>query len=156
MTPPPPAPPGDEQPVLYLERGARWASVAVVPALAALAAVAELLVGGPVHLLGWLVLALVGAAGAAVLVRARRSLVTVRVTPAEVRFGQESLRVADLAEIDDVGASLGARVMGGGWAAPRRTHEVPLRLVDGTTVLGWARHPERLRVAVRGLLRNRG
>lgn len=144
-----------DQPVLYLERGARWGSVAVVPLLVALAGGAEALAGGPVHLVGWLLLASAGTAGAAVLVRARRALVTVRVTPNEVRFGQEALAVSELAEVDGVGASLGARVLGGGWAAPRRTEEVPLRLVDGTTVLGWARHPERLREVLRGLLPGR-
>jgi hypothetical protein len=146
---------GGEQPVLYLEHGARWASVAVVPALAVVAIGAEALAGGPVHLLGWLLLAVAGAAGAAVIVRARRALVTVRVTPTEVRFGQERLAVSELAGVDDVGAQLGARVMGGGWAAPRRTDEVPLRLVDGTTVMGWARHPDQLRAVVRDLLPDR-
>jgi hypothetical protein len=144
-----------EQPVLYLERGARWGSVAVVPALVALAVAAEVMAGGQVHLIGWLLLAAAGAAGTAVLVRARRALVTVRVTPKEVRFGQETLAVSELAEVDDVGASLGARVMGGGWAAPRGTEEIPLRLVDGTTVLGWARRPDRLRTALRELLPDR-
>lgn len=140
--------------MLYLERGARWGSVAVVPGLVALAVATEVLAGGQVHLIGWLLLAAAGAAGTAVIVRARRALVTVRVTPKEVRFGQEALAVSDLAEVDDVGASLGARVMGGGWAAPRRTEEIPLRLVDGTTVLGWARRPDRLRAVLRELLRD--
>ncbi|MPZ64788.1 MAG: hypothetical protein GEU83_04475 [Pseudonocardiaceae bacterium] len=31
---------------------------------------------------------------------------------------------------------------------PRGTREVPLRLVDGRTVLGWSRDPDRLRAAL--------
>lgn len=136
----------------YREPGASWWPVVSGPALAAVGLLAELIAGGRTHLLGWLVLAALAAITAVVPVNARRRLATVRVTPVAVHFGQEALPLADLAEVDDVGAPVGAPVLGGFAAVPSRTREVPLRLVDGRTVVGWARDPDSLRAALRETL----
>lgn len=136
----------------YREPGSSWWLLAWGPGLAAFGLLFEVLAGGPVHLLSWLVLAAAAVVTAAVPVNARRRLVTVRVTRAAVQFGQETLPLADLAEVDDVGAPVGAQVLGGFVAAPGRTQEVPLRLVDGRTVIGWSRDPDRLREVLRGSL----
>lgn len=122
------------------------------PGLAAIGLLLEVLAGGPVHLLSWLVLAAAAVITTAVPVNARRRLVTVRVTAVAVHFGLETLPLADLAEVDDVGVPVGAQVLGGFVAAPGRTQEVPLRLVDGRTVIGWSRDPDRLRTVLRGSL----
>lgn len=136
----------------YREPGASWWPLSWGPGLAAVGLVFELLADGPVHLLTWLVLAAVAVITAAVPVNARRRLVTVRVTPVAVHFGHETLPLADLAQVDDVGAPAGAQVLGGFAAVPSRTVEVPLRLVDGPIVIGWSRHPDRLRAALRETL----
>lgn len=136
----------------YREPGASWWPLFWGPGLAALGVAFELLTGAQVHLVTWLVLAAVAVITAAVPVNARRRLVTVRVTPVAAHFGQETLPLADLAQVDDVGAPVGAPVLGGFAAVPARTVEVPLRLVDGRTVLGWSRHPDRLRAVLRETL----
>jgi hypothetical protein len=133
----------------YREPGASWWPVTWGPGLAAVGLLLEVIAGGRVHLLTWLVLAALAVITAAVPVNARRRLATVRVTPVAVHFGQEALPLADLAEVDGVGAPAGAPVLGGFAAVPSRTHEVPLRLVDGRTVLGWSQDPERLRAVLR-------
>jgi hypothetical protein len=62
------------------------------------------------------------------------------------------LPVDRIVELDDVGAPIGARVLGGGWTVPRKFTEVPLRLADGTVVLAWAKDPDAFRAALRPLL----
>lgn len=133
----------------YREAGSSWWPLAWGPGLAGFGLLFEVLAGGPVHLLTWLALAAVAVITAAVPINARRRLVTVRVTPVSVHFGQEVLPLADLADVDDVGTPVGAKVLGGFATAPSRTEEVPLRLVDGRTVVGWSRDPDRLRAALR-------
>ncbi len=54
-----------------------------------------------------------------------------------------------------MGGELGARVLGGGAWVPKGTTDVPLRLTDGSTVVGWARDGHGLRDALRGLLGSR-
>ncbi len=136
----------------YHEPGASWWPVTWGPALAAVGLLFEVIVGDRVHLLTWLVLAALAVITAAVPVNARRRLATVRVTPVAVHFGQEALPLADLAQVDGVGAPVGAPVLGGFAAVPSRTRELPLRLVDGRTVLGWARDPDGLRAVLRETL----
>lgn len=133
----------------YREPGAGWWPLASGPGLAAVGLLFEAFAGGPLHLLTWTALAAVALITAAVPVVARRRLATVRVTPEVVCFGQETLPLVDLAEVDDVEAPAGARVLGGFAAAPRGTREVALRLVDGRTALGWSRDPDSLRTVLR-------
>lgn len=133
----------------YCEAGSSWWPLTWGPGLAAGGLLLEVFAGGTVHLLSWLALAAVAAVTAAVPVSARRRLVTIRVTPVAVHFGRESLPLADLAEVDDVGAPVGARVLGGFASVPSRTQQVPLRLVDGRVVLGWSRYPDSLRAVLR-------
>jgi hypothetical protein len=60
--------------------------------------------------------------------------------------------VREIVEVDDVGMPVGARVLGGGWTVPKKFTEVPLRLVDDSVVVAWAKDPEALRAALRPLL----
>lgn len=140
------APPGG---VLHLEEGASWWTLAVGPALGVSGAVIEALLGGPVHVLGWTLAALLLTAFAVLNIRARRRYVSVRVTPVAAQFGPEWVPLADIAEVLDGDPPPGARVLGGGLTVPRRTTEVALRLTDGATVVGFSRRPDALREALR-------
>lgn len=142
----------DQEPVLYAEPGSTWWPLLWAPGFAVGGIVFDAVAGGPGAVLVWLAGGVVVLGCVLVIVRSRRGMASVRVTPHGARFGQEVLPVAEVSAVDDVGASVGARVLGGGWFAPRRTEEVPLRLHDGSTVLGWARDPDALRDSLRPLL----
>ncbi|CAM06101.1 hypothetical protein SACE_6938 [Saccharopolyspora erythraea NRRL 2338] len=141
------------EPVLYAERGASWWPVLWGPAFALVGVAVELLTPGPRHLVAWLLLAGALAAAATVWVYGRRKVCSVRLTPTNLAVGREVLEVERIAAATDVGAPVGARVLGGGWTAPKGTGEVPLRLTDDRVVLAWARDPESLVTALRRLLR---
>jgi hypothetical protein len=123
--------PDADAPVLFTEPGSSWWPVLWGPAFA-----------------------LVGAAagGAAVRVNARRRLFGVRLTTRVLTQGQEQLAVEHIAEVDDVGTPVGAKVLGGGWTVPRSLSGFPVRLNDGSVVLAWARDSEGLRNALRRLV----
>lgn len=138
-------------PVLYAEPGSsRW-PLLWGPAFAALGAGLEALTG-PVHTVQWLVVG-IGLFGVfALWVNARRKVYRVQLTPLVLRQGREELAVKEIARVTDVGASPGARVLGGGWSVPRKTFEVPVRLDDDSTVLAWARDDDALKAALARLV----
>ncbi|GDY29460.1 DUF3093 family protein [Gandjariella thermophila] len=142
----------EPQPTLYTERGSTWWPVLWGPAFALIGLGAEVVAGAP-HVAGWLLVGLALAVAAAVWVNARSKVYAVRLTPVALRQGREELPVARVAEVDDVGAPVGARVLGGGWAPPRGTTALPVRLDDGSVVLAWARDVDALREALRPLVR---
>ncbi|WP_199441639.1 hypothetical protein [Umezawaea beigongshangensis] len=141
----------DDGPVLHAERGATWWPVLWGPLFALVAIGVEALTG-PVLVLPWLAAGTALALPAAVWVQGRRAIGSVRLTRGVLRQGRETLRVSDLAEVDDVGRPVGARVLGGGWNVPRGTTELPVRLADGTVVIAWARDPDALRRGLREVL----
>ncbi|HEX3783875.1 MAG TPA: hypothetical protein VHX38_29785 [Pseudonocardiaceae bacterium] len=143
--------PDSTGPVRYAEIGSTWWPVAWGPIFALAGAGLEALTG-PVHVLGWLVVGLALAIGAIVWVQARRRVCSVRLTADTLYQGREGLPVDRIAEIEDVGSPLGARVLGGGWTVPKRFAELPLRLRDDSVVLAWARNPDALRAALRPLV----
>jgi hypothetical protein len=143
--------PDDSALVLYAEPGSSMWPVLWGPAFALIGALVEL-ASGPVHVLAWVVIGIVLAGLAMVWVSARRRVCAVRLTTSALTQGRESLDVAKLAEVDDVGASIGSRVLGGGWSVPRKFTEVPVKLDDGSTVLAWARDGDALREALSRLL----
>jgi hypothetical protein len=73
---------------------------------------------------------------------------SVKLTRAALWQGREALEVQRIAEVTDVGAPVGARVLGGGWSVPRKYDELPLKLDDGTVVLAWARDVQALQAAL--------
>jgi hypothetical protein len=133
----------------YLERGASWAPLLYGPGFAVLGALAELATGGPVHAVAWTLVGLGLAAITAPWIHARRRFFTVRVTSKALWQGREELSMDRIAEVADVGAPAGARVLGGGWSAPRAYDEIPIRLDDDSVVLAWARDGAALRAAIR-------
>ncbi len=144
-----------DRPVLFTEAGSSWWPLAWGPGFGLVGALVELALGGPVSTVAWVVFSVVLVGCALVVVRAKRRFGSVAVTPEEARFGEERLPVVDIAAVDDVGAELGGRVLGGGASVPKGTTDVPLRLTDGSTVVGWARDGDGLRDALRGPLGSR-
>lgn len=146
--------PDDSALVLYAEPGSSLWPVLWGPGFALAGALVEL-ASGPVHVIAWVVVGIVLAGLAFIWVQARRRVCAVRLTTSALTQGRESLGVDDLAAVDDVGASVGARVLGGSWSVPRKFTEVPVKLTDGSTVLAWARDGEALREALSRLLATR-
>ncbi|WP_246257509.1 hypothetical protein [Amycolatopsis anabasis] len=146
----PPQP--SEADLRYRERGAAWTALLWGPLFALLGFLAELATGGPLHTIAWVLVGLGLAAMTAPWVYARKRFLSVRLTRETLWQGREPLEVRRIAEVTDVGAPAGARVLGGGWSVPRKFDEVPIKLDDGTVVLAWAKDGEALRTALRGVL----
>jgi hypothetical protein len=138
---------------LYAESGVSWAAIGWGPVFALAGALAELVTGGPVHVVGWLLVGL----GLCVLtvpwVYARRRFLSLEVTTEQLRQGREKVPAGQLAEVADVGPPVGARVLGGGWSVPRKYDSLPVKLADGTVVLAWAKDVEALQEALDRLVR---
>jgi hypothetical protein len=77
---------------------------------------------------------------------------SVRLTAETLQQGRETIPVRTIADVDDVGLPVGARVLGGGWTAPRKFGELPVRLTDDTVVLAWAKDIDALRAALRPVI----
>ncbi len=137
--------------MLYAEPGSSWWPVLWGPVFCGVGAIVEAATG-PVHGFAWVVLGVALAGMSAAWVNARRRVCAVSVTPENLRQGQEELPVARIARVVDVGAPVGAKVLGGGWTAPKKMTDVPLELTDGSVVLGWARDPAALVAALRPLV----
>ena len=142
-----------DQPVLYHEPGSTWWPVLWGPAFSAAGAGIEA-ASGPVHGLAWLLVGLGLMVVAVVWVSARRKVCSVWLTPETLRQGRETVDVRRIARIEDAGVQMGARVLGGGLAVPRKFTGVPLQLDDGSTVLAWARDGEALSGALARLVRS--
>lgn len=140
-----------EAPELFAEPGSTWWPVLWGPAFAVVGAGAEAL-AGPVHTIAWVLVGLALAGGAAIWVNARRRLLSVRLTPTTLVQGRETLGVHSIERVEETEQQMGARVLGGGWAVPRKFIGFPVQLDDGSTVLAWARDGDGLRDALRGLV----
>jgi hypothetical protein len=138
---------------LYAESGVSWAAIVWGPVFALAGALAELATGGPVHVVGWVMVGF----GLCVLtvpwVYARRRFLSLEVTTEQLRQGREKVPAGQLAEVTDVGTPVGARVLGGGWSVPRKYDSLPVKLADGTVVLAWAKDVEALQDALDRLVR---
>ena len=133
----------------YLELGAKWTALAYGPGFAVLGALAELATGASVHVVQWILVGLGLAVITAPWIYARRRFLTVKVTSTALWQGREELPLDEIADVTDVGVPAGARVLGGGWSAPRKYDELPVKLADGTVVLAWATDVEALRDVLR-------
>jgi hypothetical protein len=143
--------PASDDPVLFAETGSTWWPVLWGPLFAVAGASVEAL-SGPVHWLPWIVVAGVLGGGALVWVSARRKVYLVRLTTGTLTQGRETLAVPEIAKVTDVGVPTGAKILGGGWSAPRKTTDIPVRLTDGSVVVAWARDDDGLREALRALV----
>ncbi|WP_367134609.1 DUF3093 family protein [Saccharothrix sp. HUAS TT1] len=140
-----------DQPTLYAEPGASWWPLLWGPVFAALGLLVEVVTGSTRPLL-WLVVAVVLLLPTVLWVQGRRRLYAVRLTPVALHQGREELPIRDVGDVEGVEPRSGAKVLGGGWSLPRGTEPLPLRLTDGTVVLGWAHDADALRAEVAKLL----
>jgi hypothetical protein len=138
---------------LYAESGVSWAAILWGPVFAVVGALAELATGGPVHVVGWLMVAVGLCAITVPWVYARRRFLSLEVTTQQLRQGREKVAADQLASVKDVGVPVGARVLGGGWSVPRKYDSLPVELADGTVVLAWAKDVEALQDALDRLVR---
>jgi hypothetical protein len=138
---------------LYAEPGVSWAAIGWGPVFALVGALAELVTGGPVHVVGWLMVGFALCVITMPWVYARRRFLSLEVTTEELRQGREKVPAAQLASVTDVGPQVGARVLGGGWSVPRKYDSLPVELADGTVVLAWAKDVEALQDALDRLVR---
>jgi len=133
---------------LYAEPGVGWTALVWGPLFAVLGAVAELVTGGPVHVVGWVLIGLALFALTLPWVYARRRFLSVAVTTEGLLQGRDTVPADQIVSVTDVGAPVGARILGGGWSVPRKYDELPVELADGTVVLAWARDVEALQAAL--------
>ncbi|WP_433266057.1 hypothetical protein ACQPZF_39770 [Actinosynnema sp. CS-041913] len=143
-----------DQPVLYSEPGASWWPLLWGPVFALLGVGAEALTGS-VWLTLWLLVAVALFVPTLLWVQGRRRVYGVRLTPVALHQGREEVPVRDIAAVSGVEPRSGAKVLGGGWTLPRGTDPMPIRLADGSVVLGWARDADALRDALDRLLAHR-
>ena len=137
----------DTAPVLYAEAGASWWPLLWGPVFAVVGFGVEALTG-PASATVWSLVCLGLVAASALWVQGRRRVYAVRLTPSALRQGQEVLRLAEVEAVDGVERRAGAKVLGGGYDVPRGTTAVPVKLADGSVVLGWARDGDALRQAM--------
>ncbi|WP_158845183.1 hypothetical protein [Saccharothrix deserti] len=144
-----------EQPTLYAEPGTSWWPLLWGPVFAALGLGVEALTGSTRPLL-WFFVALLLFLPTTLWVQGRRRIYAVRLTPVALHQGREELSIRDVESVEGVEPRSGAKVLGGGWTLPRGTEAVPIRLTDGTVVMGWARDADALRTEMAKLLITRG
>lgn len=144
-------------PVLYEEHGSTWWPVLWGPIFAVAGICVEFLTPGGAHVAFWVLVGGCLAVATSIWVYGRRKVCSVRMTPSVLQLGRETVPVSRISAVTDVGAPVGARVLGGGWTVPKGTGEVPLRLTgdredDSPIVLAWSRDPESLVAALSPLV----
>lgn len=144
-----------DQPTLYAEPGTSWWPLLWGPGFAAIGFGVEALTGA-VRPVMWVLVAAVLFLPTTLWVQGRRRLYAVRLTPVALHQGREELAIRDVEAVEGVEPRSGAKVLGGGWSLPRGTEAVPIRLTDGTVVMGWARDADALRAEITKLLTTRG
>ena len=137
----------------YVEPGGSWWPFWTVAGAFGLFLVWDLALPGPdVPPLLWAaaIVAVLGVVGIGCL--SARRVWTVRVDADGLAVGREQvpLREVDAAALREAtaGVDAGAPVLGGSWSLPRGRTGLPLRLVDGRTVLVPTRDPAALRAAL--------
>ena len=133
----------------YVEQGGSWRPFWLVAlALAVLLVLDVALPGGDVPPLLWVVaiVAVLGIVGAGTL--SARRIWTVRVDDEALTVGRERVARSEI-DVDhlrqvDSGVDAGAPVLGGGWSLPKGRTGLPLKLIDGRTVLVPTRNPAAL------------
>ncbi|MCA0159045.1 DUF3093 family protein [Tsukamurella sp. M9C] len=152
---------------LYAERGLSRVWLLIVPlATVAMILTQWLLAGRTSEWWIWLLLGLATQGFVWLQVTAGRTHVSMAITPEELRCGEETIPVADIARIlpgkspdhprkakpEDFPAWSSARAMGRLSTVPRRRYGMGIQLADGSTVQAWARNDYALRAALEPLL----
>jgi len=135
--------PGVEEAVRYHESGSTWWPLLWGPGFCGVGFTLETVTGAS-HGLAWIVVGVVLLGLTALWVSARRTDRAVTLTDTTLRMGTGMISVARIARVEGVPEPVGARAIGGGFTIPAKTHPVPMELVDGSVVLGWARFSDDL------------
>jgi hypothetical protein len=143
--------------VLFAEPGAPWWPLLIGPALAVGGLLLDRMAPGGANPLAWLVIGLVLFLPIALIVRARRRFLRVRLTPDRLVQGEESVataRIVGVRPADDSGR-YGLRPFGEHATVPRHLGVVVVILDDGTRRAAWARDAEGLHAALATVLTDR-
>ncbi len=149
--------PDAEGAVLFAEAGAPWWPVLIGPVIGVGGLLVDRMAPGGANPLAWLVIALVLFLPIALVVRARRRLLAVRVTRDLLVQGDESVPIARIVGVRPVDGSgrYGLRPFGDHPTVPRHVGVVVVTLDDGTRRAAWARDAEGLHDALRRVLGDR-
>jgi hypothetical protein len=147
----------DEGPVLFAEPGAPWWPLLIGPVLALGGLLLDRMAPGGANPLAWLVVGLVLFLPIALIVRARRRFLRVRLTPDLLVQGDESVPTARLAAVraTDGSGRYGLRPFGEHPTVPPHLGVVVVTLDDGTRRAAWARDAEALHAALAAVLADR-
>ncbi|GAB3131850.1 hypothetical protein GCM10027289_18700 [Tsukamurella serpentis] len=152
---------------LYTEPGPSRGWLLLVPvATVAMIATQWLLAGRTSDWWVWVLLGVCTQGFVWLQMTAGRTHVSVALTPEQLRCGEETIPVAEIAEIlpgktpdhprrakpEDYPSWASARAMGRLRSVPRRRYGMGLRLADGSVVQAWARNDYALRAALEPLL----
>jgi hypothetical protein len=144
-------------PVLFAEAGAPWWPLLLGPVVAVGGVLLDRLAPGGATPWAWVVVGLVLLLPIAVIVRARRRLLRVRLTHDELLQGDEAVPTARITGIRPADGSgrYGIRPLGGHPTVPRHVGVVVVTLDDGTRRAAWARDAEGLHAALGRVLAER-
>jgi hypothetical protein len=147
----------DRAPVLFAEAGAPWWPLLLGPVVAVGGVLIDRLAPGGATPWAWVVVGLVLLLPIAVIVRARRRLLRVRLTRDELLQGDEAVPTARISGIRPADGSgrYGIRPLGGHPTVPRHVGVVVVTLDDGTRRAAWARDAEGLHAALGRVLAER-
>ena len=141
----------------YLESGGSWRTFWLVAAALAVLLVLDVALPGPgAPAVVWVLAVLAVLGIVAVGTVSARRVWTVRVDgrgdDAALTVGRERVPLGDVdpssLQAGGGGVDAGAPVLGGGWSLPRGRTGLPLKLIDGRTVLVPTRDPAALRAAL--------
>lgn len=153
---PAPQPPQAAGEVLFSESGARWRALWFGPVFGLAGFLIDLAIGGGVHVLAWLVAALIILAVTPLQIRAARMHASVELTRTTLRQGTETTPLDQIVRIFDAPPDdranddprepwESARALGELPGVPRRRTGIGLQLSNGTRVQAWAKDDEQLR-----------
>jgi hypothetical protein len=147
----------DAGPVLFAEAGAPWWPVLIGPVLALAGLVLDRMAPGGANPLAWLVIGLVLFLPIALIVRARRRFLRVRLTRDVLVQGDEAVPTARIVGVRPADGSgrYGLRPLGEHPTVPRHLGVVVVTLDDGVRRAAWARDADGLHAALATLLTER-
>lgn len=141
--------PADDE-VLFAEAGAPWWPMLIGPVVAAGGLLLDRLAPGGATPWAWVVIGLVLLLPIALIVRARRRLLAVRLTRGSLLQGDETVPTADIVGVRPADGSgrFGVHPFGGHPTVPRHLGVVVVTLHDGARRAAWARDAEGLHAAL--------
>ncbi|HEY2194485.1 MAG TPA: hypothetical protein VGH76_19615 [Actinomycetospora sp.] len=147
----------DDAGVLFAEAGAPWWPLLIGPAVGVGGVLLDRLAPGGATPWAWVVIGLVLLLPIALIVRARRRLLRVRVTPEVLVQGDEAVPIARIAGIRPADGSgrYGIRPFGDHPTVPRHVGVIVVTLEDGTRRAAWARDADGLHAALGRVLAQR-